>query len=211
MATSGDPVRTGLIASLARPGGNITGSTVVIAELMAKRLELLKEAAPRVNQVAVLANAGDSSRLPVYEAMEATARSLKVELQKFEVRSPYEFESTFAAMAKGGVNAVVVQEESMLASNLRAIADLAAMRRVPLAGFPAFAQAGGLVGYGANVPELMRRAAAFVDRILKGAKPGDLPVEQPTKFELVINLKTAKALGINIPQSILLRADKVIE
>jgi putative ABC transport system substrate-binding protein len=136
---------------------------------------------------------------------------LKVGLQKFEVRGPNEFESAFSAMAKKRVDAVAVVEEPMFLANYKGLADLAAKRRLPSIGFNEFAEAGGLIGYGANLFELFRRAAYFVDRILKGAKPADLPVEQPTKFELVVNLKTATALGIKIPQSILVRADKVIK
>ena len=210
-ASSGDAVATGLVASLARPGGNITGSTFFVPELMAKRLELLKEAMPRTRRVAALVNRDDPSTVPVFKAMEITARSLKIELQKFEVRGPNEFDSAFSAMAKSRVDGVVVQEDSMLTTNARSIADLAAKQRISSAGFPAFAEAGGLIGYGVNTVELFRRAAYFVDKILKGAKPGDIPVERPTKFELVINMKTAKALGIKLPTAILLRPDRVIE
>ena len=211
MTTSGDAVSSGLVASLARPGGNVTGSTFFVPELMAKRLELLKEAMPRTARVAVLVNADDPSHVPVLKAMESTARSLKIEIQKFEVRRPSEFESAFTAMAKSRVDAVVVQEDSFLIANAQVIADSAAKKQLALAGQPTFAEAGGQIGYGVNQQTLVRRAAYFVDKILKGAKPGDLPVERPTKFDLVINLKTAKALGLTIPQTLLLRADRVIE
>lgn len=202
-AVFADPVALGLVASLARPGGNITGSTFFYAELTAKRLELLKEAFPRTRHVAVLLNPLNLARGLSFEAMEITARSLKVGLQKFEVRGPNEFESAFSAMAKKRVDAVAVVEDPMFLANAKELADLAAKQRFSSIGFNEFAEAGGLIGYGANYLELWRRAAYFVDRILKGAKPSDLPVEQPTKFELVVNVKAAKALGIKIPQSIM--------
>jgi ABC-type uncharacterized transport system substrate-binding protein len=211
MAGSGDAVATGLVFSLARPGGNITGSTLFIPELMAKRLELLKEAMPRMGRVAVLINPDNSANVPVLKAMEVTARSLKVELQKFEARGRNEFESAFSAMAKSGVGALVVNDDALFNANARAIADLATKKRLPLAGTGEIAEAGGSIGYGVSFPDEFRRAAVYVDKILKGAKPADLPIEQPTKFELVINLKTAKTLGLTIPQSVLLRADQVIE
>ena len=211
IATSGDPVANGLVASLARPGGNVTGSATFTAELMGKRLELLKGAVQRITLVAVLANADNPAMTVDVKVIEATARSLQVGLRQFEVRRPREFESAFSAMTKGRVDAVVIHQDGMLNANPGAIADLAVKHRLPSAGFKDFAEAGGLIGYGANFLEMYRRAAGFVDKILKGAKPGDLPVERPTKFELVVNMKTAKALGIQIPNSILVRADKVIE
>ena len=211
MATSGDAVATGLVAGLARPGGNITGSTVFGAELLAKRLELLKEAFPRTRQVAALLNPVNAVQGLSFQAAEITARSLKVELRKFEVRRPDEFDGAFAAMVKKHVDAVAITQDSMLVSNAGAIAELATNKRIPSVGYPAFAEAGGLIGYGVNIPEMYRRAAYFVDRILKGAKPSNLPVDRPTRFEMVINMKTAKALGIKIPNSILVRADRVIE
>ena len=210
-AVVADPVALGLVASLARPGGNITGSTFFYAELTAKRLELLREVFPRTRYVAVLLNPLNPAQALNFQAMEITARPLKVGLQKFEVRRPNEFESAFSAMAKKRVDAVAIVEDPMFLANAKGLADLAAKQRLPSIGFNEFAESGGLIGYGANLFELFRRAAYFVDRILKGAKPADLPVEQPTKFELVVNLKTAKALGIKIPQSILVRADRVIE
>ena len=211
MTTSGDAVASGLVASLARPGGNVTGSTFFVPELMSKRLELLKEAMPRAARVAVLVNADDPSHVPVLEAMENTAKSLKVEIQKFAVRRPSELESAVAAMAKSRVHVVVVQEDSLLTAHAAVIADSLAKQQLTSAGQPAFAEAGGTIGYGVNQMVLMRRAAHLVDKILKGAKPADIPVERPTKFELVINLKTAKALGLTIPQTLLLRADQVIQ
>jgi len=212
MVGIGDAVATGVVASLARPGGNITGSTDSVPELMAKLLELLKEMMPRTRRVAVLANPGSPQGWSsTFKAMESTAGSLKVELEKFEVRGPSEFESAFSRMAKSRVDAVVVPSNWLFNYNVVALADLAAKKRLPSAGVQAFAEAGGLIGYGLNFPEMDRRAAYFVDKIFKGVKPADLPVQQPTKFELVINLRTAKALGLEIPQSVLVRADQVIE
>jgi putative ABC transport system substrate-binding protein len=212
MVGIGDAVATGVVASLARPGGNITGSTDSVPELMAKLLELLKEIMPRTRRVAVLVNPDNPSRpSPVLKAMGTTAGSLKVELQKFEARGPSELESAFSRMAKSRVDAVVVTTDVLFNYNVAAVADLAAKKRLPSAGAKAFAEAGGLIGYGLNFPDMDRRAAYFVDKILKGVKPEDLPVQQPTKFELVVNLKTAKALGLTIPQTLLLRADQIIE
>jgi putative ABC transport system substrate-binding protein len=212
MVGIGDAVATGVVASLARPGGNITGSTDSVPELMAKLLELLKEIMPRSRRVAVLVNPDTLQRgAPTFKAMENTAGSLKVELEQFESRGPSEFESAFSRMAKSRVDAIVVLSDVLFNYNVAALADLAAKKRLPSAGVQAFAQAGGLIGYGLNFPDMDRRAAYFVDKILKGVKPADLPVQQPTKFELVINMKTAKALGLTIPPSLLLRADQVIE
>jgi len=212
MVGIGDAVATGVIASLARPGGNVTGSTDSVPELTAKLLELLKEIMPRTRRVAVLVNPDNIQKGgPTSKTMESAAASLKVELQKFEARGPNEFESAFSGMTKSRVDAVLVPSDVIFNDNVGAVADLAAKKRLPSAGIKAFAEAGGLIGYGLNFPDMDRRAAYFVDKILKGAKPGDLPVQQPTKFELVINLKTAKALGLTIPQSLLIRADEVIQ
>ncbi len=210
-AAVADPVALGLVASLARPGSNITGSTFFYAEIIAKRLELLKEAMPRITQVAVLMNPDNPTIGTIFHAMEIAAKPLKVALLRFEARGPNEFEGAFSAMAKKRVDAVALVEDPMFFSNAKGLADLAVKQRLPSIGFNEFAEAGGVIGYAANNLEMWRRAAYFVDKILKGAKPGDLPIEQPIKFELVINLKTAKALGLKIPQSVLLRADKVIE
>ena len=211
IAAVADPIASGIVARLARSGGNITGSTYFNSELMAKRLEFLKEAFPRTKQVAVLLYPESPANGPVLKAMETAARSLKMELQQYEVRDADRFESAFTAMVKKHIGAVVIFEDPIFFANATAIADLVVKKRLPAAGFKEFAEAGGLLGYGVNIPEMYRRAAYFVDKILKGAKPGDLPIEQATKFELVINLKTAKALGITIPQSLLFRADRVIE
>ena len=211
MAASGDAVATGLVASLARPGGNITGSTSFSQQLHAKRLELLKEAMPNLGLVGVLFNPRNPAFTTDLQEMEPAARSMKVRLQRFESQGPNEFAGAFAAMTRSHVDAVVIQEDGMLNDNTRAIADLAAQQRLSSIGLKEFADAGGLMGYGVDRIELFRRAAYFVDRILKGAKPADLPVEQPSKFDLAINLKTAKALGLTIPASLLQRADQVIE
>ena len=209
IAVVGDAVATGIVASLARPGGNITGSSFFSPEINAKRLELLKEIFPRVHRIAVLWNPdGPGVALP---AMQAAAGSLKVELQEFGVRSPAELESAFAAMSKRHMEAVVMVEDSVLFASAGAAASLAIKHRIPSIGFIELVEAGGLMAYGVNFPAMWRRAAYFVDRILKGVKPGDLPIERATTFEMVINGKAAKALGITIPQSILVRADRVIE
>jgi putative tryptophan/tyrosine transport system substrate-binding protein len=211
MAGSGDAVASGLVASLARPGGNITGLTDRVPELSAKWLEFLKEAAPATGRVAVLVNPDNLAFNVPARALETTATSLNVELHKFGARRPHELENAFTAMAKNRIDAVLVNTDSVLNVHVRAIADLAIKRRLPAAGSKQFAEAGGTIGYGVAFSDNYRRAASFVDKILRGAKPTDLPVEQPTKFELVINLKTAKALGLTIPQSLLLRADQIIE
>jgi putative tryptophan/tyrosine transport system substrate-binding protein len=206
---TGDAVALGVVTNLARPGGNLTGWTFFGPELTRKRLELLKEAVPSVTQVAFLVNLADP---PGYlSIMETAAQALKLALPQFPVRGPEEFDSTFAAIATRRIDAVVVQGDTLFAVNAKAVADLAIKHRLPSAGIVEFAEAGGLIGIGANLLEGHRRAAAYVDKILKGANPGDLPIEQATKFELAINAKTAKAIGVSIPQSITLRADRVIE
>ena len=214
IASTGDAVANGLVASLARPGGNITGSSWFGPEIGAKRMELIKEAVPRVTQAAYfynLDNFGGTGYGPTFHAMQIAAKALKIELQPFGVRGPGDFSGAFTAMAKKRVDAVQINDDSMIIAHTKTIADLAAKQRLLSIGPVEFAEAGGLIGYGVNFPELFRRAAYFVDRILKGAKPSDLPVEQPTKFEFVVNMKTAKAFGLKIPGSILVRATKVIE
>jgi len=211
MAVSGDAVATGLVASLARPGGNITGSTFFGPELHGKRIELLKEALPRIAQVAILLNAENPASAPSFQVAERTASSLKVKVQKFEVREPSEFKGAFAAMVKRRIDAVVTSEEGMIVANVKAIADLAVKSQLPSIAGIDLVEAGGLMGYAVNQPELYRRAAVFVAKILTGAKPADLPIEQATKFELTINLKTAKALDLRIPPTLLARANEVIE
>lgn len=212
MANVGDAVAMGLVDSLARPGGNITGSTFFQPQLMGKRPELLRDALPRIKQIGFLFNRDNPAATGLaVPATQIAAKSVKLSVQQFGVRAPNEFDSAFAAMAKRRVDAMVMGDDGMLVLNAKGIADLAVKQRLPSAGGKDFAEAGGMIGYGVDVPEMYRRAAYFMDRILKGTKPADLPVEQATKFELLSNLRTAKALGITIPQSVLLRADKVIE
>jgi putative ABC transport system substrate-binding protein len=211
MVHSGDAVAAGLVASLARPGGNVTGSTYFLPELMAKRLELLKDVVPRITQVAILVKPDNPFFGTALPALETAAKSLKIGLQQFEARGPNEFKAAFLAMGKRGVDAVVILEDAVFVSNAKAIADFAAKQRLPSAGFNELAEAGGLIGYGVNFLEMYRRAAVFVDSILKGARPSDIPVEQASKFDLVINMRAAKALGVMMPTSILLRADHVIK
>jgi putative ABC transport system substrate-binding protein len=208
MAGSGDPVATGLVASLARPGGNITGTTGATAQVSAKTIELIREMMPPARRVAVLANSADPFTKPYLEHLQQAARTLGMELRPMPVRDVEEFDSAFAAMTRERVDAVVVQPSLPR----RPAIDLALKHRLPaLSQNLAFAARGGLASYAADSEEMWRKGAVYVDKILKGAKPADLPVEQATKFSLVVNLKTAKAIGIAIPQSILLRADEVIE
>jgi putative ABC transport system substrate-binding protein len=211
MVAVGDAVEFGLVSSLARPGGNLTGSSFFSIELTAKRIELLKEATPRIRRIGALVNPGNPGDGSVRRAMEAAAQAMKLALQFHEVRRGDEYPSAFSAMAKAEVEAVAIPQQPIHNVNARQIADLAARHKLASIGGVEFADAGCLLGYGASFPELYRSAAAFVDKILKGARPGDLPIERATKFELVVNLKTAKALGLTIPPSILLRADRVIE
>jgi putative ABC transport system substrate-binding protein len=211
----GDPVGDGLVASLARPGGNITGLTFLGPELVPKRLGLLKEALPRVSRVAALwhpGSFGDRTIRDMLKETEAAARTLGVQLQLVEVRGPDDFDRAFSTMTKERTEALVQVPSTMLFNERRHIVALVTKHRLP-SMFHAreFVELGGLISYGASITDLYRRAATYVDKILKGARPADLPVEQPTKFELVINLKTAKALGLTIPQSLLLRADEVIQ
>jgi len=209
-----DPVADGLVASLARPGGNVTGNTFLAPELGPKRLQLLREVVPGVTRVAALQHPGvygERTMRDMLNEMEARAKASEVELQVLDARSPDDFDNAFAAMAKARAGAIIIFPSPMFYANHRRLVDLAAKHRLPaMYVFREAVEAGGLMCYGANVPELLRRAATHVDKILKGAKPADLPVEQPTNFELVINLKTAKALGLTIPPAMLLRADEVI-
>jgi ABC-type uncharacterized transport system substrate-binding protein len=211
MVHSGDAVAAGIVASLARPGGNLTGMTYFLPELMAKRIEMLKEIMPRIRHVAIPVKPDNPFFETALRALENPAKSLNIRLQQFEMRGPNDFADTFATMTKSGVDAAVILEDAVFVSNARAIADLAAKQRLPSAGFDEFAEAGGLIGYGVDFLQMYRRAAVFVDKILKGANPADIPVEQATKFVVVFNLKTANALGFDVPTSILLRADRVIE
>ena len=208
----GDPVGSGLVASLARPGGNITGLTAMRSELSGKQLELLKETIPKLSRVAVLSNPGNSYTASLLRETEAAARSLGVKLQILEARGPNDFDRAFLAMAKDRPDALLLMPDAMLNNQGPRLAGLAVKNRLPtMFAVRAGVEAGGLMAYVSNFQDLWRRAAHYVDKILKGAKPGDLPVEQATRFELVINLKTAKALGLTIPRSVLIRADQVIE
>jgi putative ABC transport system substrate-binding protein len=209
-AVSTDPVRSGLVASLARPGGNATGVTFLLDDLASKRLGLLKEAAPHVSRLAFLFNP-DHVDNELREA-ERAAAALEVKLHLAEVRSSSDLDLAFDAATRAGVDALYVVSSRQTVANIERIADFAAKNRLPLAGgWGAWAQAGALLSYGPNVGEMVRQSAVYVDKILKGANPAELPVQQPVRFELVINLKIAKALGLAISESLLVRADKVIE
>jgi len=209
----GDPVGLGLVASLARPGGNITGLTSVVSpETAGKQLELLKEAVPKVSRVAVLWNPATPGTALFLKETEVASRALGVQLQSLEARSLNDFDSAFAAMTTKRAGALLVLGDVMFVTHRVRPADLAAKSRLPaMYTLREYVEAGGLMSYGPITPELFRRVATYVDKILKGAKPADLPVEQPTKFELVINIKSAKALGLTIPQSMFIRADEVIQ
>jgi len=207
-----DPLAAGYARSFARPGGNITGLTLMAPELVGKQLEILREVVPKVSRVALLGNPANAGNAPQVRHAQGAARALGVRLQTLDARGPSEIDSAFATMTSERAGAVIVLVDAMLIEHRTRIADLAATRRLPAVyGLTDHAEAGGLLAYGASVLDRFRRTATFVDKILKGAKPGDLPIEQPTKFELVINLKTAKALGLTISQSLLQRADQVIE
>ena len=210
-ATVGDAVAVGLVSSLARPGGNATGTTYFTPELAAKRLELLKEAIPGLAQSGVLYNPANPAAHPILSSLASTARSLKLELSEFPVRAATDLEEAFRAMAAKPVGGLVVAEDPMLIYSSATGAELALRYRLASCGFPEFAERGGFAAYGIDFVEMWRRAATFVDKILKGAKPADLPVEQATKFVTAVNLKTAKALGIAVSPSLLARADEVIK
>ena len=211
----GDPVTSRLVTSLARPGGNVTGLSVLAPELVGKCLEQLKQAIPAVSRVAVLWHPGamgERTDKDMLKRAEVAAQALGVRLQVLEARGPADFDRAFSEMTRARADALTVLTSSMLFGERRRLVDLSAKNRLP-AVYPwrEGVDAGGLMAYGPDLADLLRRAATYVDKILKGAKPGDLPVEQPTKFDLVINLKTAKALGLTIPPSLLQRADQVIE
>jgi putative tryptophan/tyrosine transport system substrate-binding protein len=206
-----DPLDS-LVASIARPGGKATGLTCISSELAGKRLQLLKELVPALSRVAVLYNPEDRNKAPEYKQLQQAARSMNLTLQSFEARSPSEIDSAFAGMTHDHAQALMTLADPLMNFNVQRLADLAIKNRLPtIYGFREFADAGGLISYGANLHWTFRRAAWYVDKIFKGANPGDLPIEQPTKFELVINLKTAKALGHQIPDKLLATADEVIE
>ncbi len=218
-ACNDDLVATGLISSLARPGGNITGLSELTPELGAKRLELLKEAVPRVRRVAILWNPAYSERFSAnfrfwssdWVEMRAAAQVLGITLQSVEIRGPDDFDTAFSAMTRGRAEALIAFSDPLFVLHRRRIADLAAKNHLPAVyASREVVDAGGLMFYGPSISDMFRRAAVYVDKILKGAKPADLPMEQPTRFELIINLKTVKALGLTIPQSLLRRADEII-
>jgi len=211
MAAAADPVRSGLVSSLARPGGNVTGSTILSNELAGKRLQLMREVVPKAATVAVLANPGMATPL-LLEEIRTAARQLSIQVVVQEVRAATDLPGAFSAMERERAQALMVQVSPFSIDNAQRIVELAAEHRLPVMyEVRTFVDVGGLVSYGPNIPELYRRAAFFVDKILRGAKPADLPVKQPTNFEMVINLKSAKALGLTIPPSLLGRADQVIQ
>ena len=208
LAVVADPVGSGLVANLAHPGGNVTGLSLMVADLSAKRLQLLKEAIPRLTRVAVLWNPATPYHPKVVDELKAVAPSLAIELSFVGARTPEEFGPAFSAISRSHAQALYVLDDAQFVVHRRTLLKLASKARLPVIysqrNFP---DAGALMSYGPSIEDLFRRSAGYVDKILKGAKPGDLPIEQPTKFELVVNLKTAKALGMTIPESILLRAD----
>jgi putative ABC transport system substrate-binding protein len=207
-----DPVATGLVASLSRPGGNITGLSLMAPELVGKQLEVLKECLPRIARVALLGNPGNAGTAPQVRHAQDAARALGIQLLPMEARGPSDIDKAFMTMSKEAVGAVIILIDVVLGDHRTRIADLAATHRLPVVyGVTDFVEAGGLMAYGPSFSDNWRRAAIYVDKILKGAKPGDLPIEQPTRFELIVNQRTAKVLGLTIPPSLLLRADHVIE
>ena len=212
MTNDPDPVGDGFVASLARPGGNITGLSIFVPELSSNRLEILREVVPKLSRVAVLGSSGATGYAQTVKEIELAAKAFKMHLQFLDVLHANDIETAFRAASEGRAQGVLTLNSGILGSQRAQIAELAVKNRLPVMYHQGdFVEAGGLMFYGVNVSDLNRRAATYVDKILKGAKPGDLPIEQPTKFELVINLKTAKALGLTIPPSLLQRTDHVIE
>jgi putative ABC transport system substrate-binding protein len=212
VAISGDPVGTGLVKTVARPGGNVTGLAVLTGEMDPKQMELLKETVPGLSRLAVLANRENPAMRVSIEKIESAARALSLKVLFLEVRDPTELPGAFDRAAREQVGALLVLRDSVLTSSRQDIVALAEKSRMPaMYGWREFVDAGGLMAYGVSFPYLWRQAAGYVDKILRGSKPADLPIEQPIRFELVLNLKTAKALGLTIPQSVLLRADEVIQ
>jgi putative ABC transport system substrate-binding protein len=212
MTAAGDPVGSGLVASLARPGGNVTGMSLMAPDLGGKRLEMLKSVIPRLSRVAVLWNAANPYSALVLKETQTAGQTLGIEIQSVEVRGSDHFDGAFEAARRLRPDAFIVVEDPLTVSHRKLIANFAASSRLPaIYGLKEFVEAGGLMSYGADLADSYRRVAGYVDKIFKGAKPADLPVQQPTKFELVINLKTAKALGLTFPITLLGRADEVIE
>jgi putative ABC transport system substrate-binding protein len=212
MAVAGDALGAGLVSSLARPVGNVTGLSTLLPELEGKRLELLKQVVPKLTHLAVLVNPANPFTTIGWRDVQIAAQALHVKVQRVEVREPEDFDRAFATIAREHADAFTISGDRFLLTHRKRIVELAAKGRLPaIYPYGEFVQDGGLMAYGPSYPVMFQRAAVYVDKILKGAKPADLPVEQPTKFELVINLKTAKALGLTIPQSLLLRADEIIQ
>jgi putative ABC transport system substrate-binding protein len=212
MATSGDPVGAGLVASLAHPGGNVTGLSSAAPDLAGKQLQLLKEAVPKVSRVSILYDPAIVANVLIVKEAQVAGRTLRLTVHPLEVRTPDELGPAFDAMTRGRAQALLALGDPFTMTHKRRILDLAAKRRLPvISQFRDFADGGGLMSYGPDRLDMFRRAATFVDKILKGRKPADLPVEQPTRFELLINMKTAKALRLTIPESFLIRADQVIQ
>jgi putative ABC transport system substrate-binding protein len=205
-------MRVGLIASLARPGGNLTGISLLTTELGVKRLELLKESFPKIRRMAVLGNPANAAYTIQTRETQAAGKTLALQVDIFEARDPGDFDSAFSAMAGKGDGAALLLSDPMFNAHRERIAGIAIKKRMPaISEFKEFVQAGGLMSYGTNIVEVYRRIAVYVDKILKGAKPADLPVEQPTNFDFLINLNTAKRIGVTIPPNVLARADKVIK
>jgi putative tryptophan/tyrosine transport system substrate-binding protein len=212
MSTAGDPLGSGLVSTLARPGGNVTGLSLMVPDVGAKRLELLKELLPHVSRVAVIWNVANPYPGLVFKETQRAAETLQIQLHSVEVRGPGDFDDAFGNMTRERPEALITIEDPLTLDVRKRIVDFSAKHQLPqIHGLREFVQVGGLLSYGASLTDLTRRAAGYVDKIIRGAKPADLPVQQPTKFELVINLKTAKALGLTIPPSLLARADEVIE
>ncbi|TMH66282.1 MAG: ABC transporter substrate-binding protein [Betaproteobacteria bacterium] len=212
MTAAADPVRAGLVANLARPGGNITGFSTIITELHGKRLEMLTALVPAAKRVAYLASAANPNTSPSWKEVERAARSLGLEARLFDARDADTVNRALESAMAQGVDALLTTVETVMLANRAVIVDFANSHKLPgMYSAREFVEVGGLISYGVHYPDLYHRAASYVDKILKGAKPGDLPIEQPTKLELIINLKTARALGLNIPRELLLRADEVIE
>jgi putative ABC transport system substrate-binding protein len=210
-AIIGDPISTGVVSSIARPGGNITGQSFFNPELRAKRIEFLKEMEPGLAEVAILFNPDSPAMAPERQVMEATASSLGVRLRRYPARSVGEFEDALDKIAKEGLRAVEIGDDALMNAYVGVLAELTAKRRLASIGPTELARAGGVIGYGVDFPAAFRRAPVFIDRILKGAKPADLPFERATRFECVVNLRAAKTLGLDLPAATLLRADEVIE
>jgi ABC-type uncharacterized transport system substrate-binding protein len=212
MTAAGDPLGSGLVASLARPGGNVTGMSLMAPDLGGKRLELLKKVLPQLTRVAILWNAANPYSALVFKETQSAAHTLGIEVQSLEVRGPDDFNDAFKATRRQHLGALITIEDPLTVSHRKRIVDFASAQQLPsLHGVREFVAVGGLISYGASLADLFRRAAYFVDKIFKGAKPGDMPVQQPTKFEFVINLKTAKTLGLQFPPNLLALADEVIE